>query len=290
MANIALSSNGIMDGDRAVDRNNDLVQLTAYTSQDGSRIQAGIPVGNGTTAVTFGLVPGLSTVRKFGANEAIGTTQEDIWFNGGMYPWPTTAQTIRVRAGGNPNDDDGGTGAQTIRVTGLDENWNVAVEDITLAGASASSPTTTTFIRINTAKVLTCGTYSSSNAGNIIIENTGSAAALANIEAGFGRTQLSMYTVPAGFQAWLQEFFVTVAGNKPTSLYFWKRDNADDVTTPFSPKEIVLPLHEVDAAFEHQAAAVEPFPPKTDLWWSGAAVSGTSSATVEYDMILQDLS
>lgn len=52
-------------------------------------------------------------VRVSGHNAAVGTTTEDIWSNGGVYPFPTTAETIRVKAGGDISDDSRFVGVLT---------------------------------------------------------------------------------------------------------------------------------------------------------------------------------
>ena len=101
-----------------------------------------------------GFVGGQTAVHKFGGNADIAASStEDIVF-GGTINWLTAATTVRVKSGGNAADDDGGNGAQTIRVEGLDENFAEAQEDITLAGADASDVTTITFIRVYRAYVL----------------------------------------------------------------------------------------------------------------------------------------
>lgn len=69
-----------------------------------------------------GAWPEVTSDRKFGDNPAVGTTYEIIESGGGVYPWPTSAQPVRIRAGGNAADTAGGAGARSILVTGLDEN------------------------------------------------------------------------------------------------------------------------------------------------------------------------
>ena len=93
----------------------------------------------------------ITSVHKFGENPAVGTTEEDIWFGGGLYNWLQSAATVRIAAGGNAADDSAGAGAREIQVEGLDSNWDEATELITTNGASASTATSTSFIRVNRA-------------------------------------------------------------------------------------------------------------------------------------------
>ncbi len=104
-------------------------------------------------------------IVKFGTNESVGTTFAHIWPLGGIYNWPSVATTVRVASGGSSNDAALGSGARTIVVDGLDENFDIATEEITLAGSSASVSTTTTFIRVHRAFVTEVGSYGGVNAG-----------------------------------------------------------------------------------------------------------------------------
>lgn len=221
-------------------------------------------------------------VRKFGRNPLIttATDPEDIWSGGGIYAWPQAATTVRVKAGGDAADDAGGLGAQTIRVEGLDANWAETSEDITLAGASASSSTTETFTRVHRVYVLTCGTYSSANTGVITVENTAGTADLCVIEAGSGQSQHSMYTIPAGYTGYLTHFDMNVDSSNSADVAIVTRENADDVTTPFSPTLIKDQFDGLNGSVEHTYAHPIELAAKTDVWARATEVAGNTSVTV----------
>lgn len=84
------------------------------------------------TITNLGKSSYIRRIHKFGANDDIPGGFEDIWNEEGDYPFPTTAEPLRVQAGGNANDTLTGTGARTIEVTFLDENWNEVTETIEL--------------------------------------------------------------------------------------------------------------------------------------------------------------
>ena len=240
--------------------------------------------------ISKGNIQGASLERKFGANPSIGTTEEDLWANGGTYSWPTTCETVRIKSGGNVNDTAAGTGARSVFVFGLGDDWTLVSasgEELATAGASASSATSSCYRRVFRAYVGDAGTYTGSNTGAMVIENTTSAQVLANIAAGVGQSQLTMYTVPSGKTAYLHRIFANVSGNKPVTLYFWQRQNADDVSSPFQGKRLVRPIYSTEGPQEY-GVSFAAFPEKTDLWWSGAADSGTSAADVGYDLTLVD--
>lgn len=238
-----------------------------------------------------GKLSGVTDEHKFGRNPAVGTSEEDIWATGGAYTgWLTSASAVRVRAGGDVADDTAGAGAQTITVQGLDENWSAASESITLAGASASSATTTTFIRVFHAYVTRVGTYHGSNTAEITIETTGGAA-VCSIAAGEGQSQSSIYTVPAGYTAYVRKVFVFVDGNKNATVKLWRYDSANDVSAPYDGGAGKRVWHEfpgVSGMLEFEHMTWEQFPEYTDLWASAITTNGsTSGVTVEYEVILE---
>jgi hypothetical protein len=113
----------------------------------------------------LGLLNYQEAIRKFGKNNSVANTAfETVWAGadlGGatVYAFATTAENLRVKAGGNVNDTAAGTGARTIRVTGISDTYTEVTEDITLAGASASASTTALFRAVNRVEVITTGTY-----------------------------------------------------------------------------------------------------------------------------------
>ncbi len=239
--------------------------------------------------VSAGLFADRFTVHKFGDNSDVGTASfEDIWDAGGTYTWPTAAETVRVRSGGNTNDTAAGTGAQKIIVQGLDTNFDPVEEEITLAGSSASSSTTATFRRVYRAYVTDSGAYGGNNTGDILIENTSTNQLLADIQAGKGQTEMSMYTVPAGHKAYLRRVTMEVEASKPAEVRFWQRQNADDVTTPFTAPRIVHDTLALEGTENIEFAVFPEFPEKTDLWMDAIASSGGGATQVDiaYDLVV----
>lgn len=232
--------------------------------------------------------------RKFGSNPTVGTTEELVWFNSSAYAgFLTSASAVRIASGGNANDDAAGTGAREITVEGLDENFEEASETIATAGTSASSATTTTFIRINRAYVSASGTYTTSgldgsNVGGVIIETTGGTT-LAAIESQAGQTQLGFYTVPANKQLQLERLHLNVAGGKPCTIRMYQRRAVDDTSAPVEGRRLVLGWIEVDGSDSFNYDFNIMFPEKTDIILTAKSASGTSSVDVEFTGILIDV-
>ena len=232
--------------------------------------------------IAQGKVRGHTLESKFGRNPSIdtATTPEDIWPGGGTYPFLTSAAAIRVKAGGNIADVDGGAGAQTILVRGLDGDFNEISDTITLAGASASAATTNTYMRVSRAYVVTTGTYGGTNTADITIETTG-AVVQAIIPAGSSQTQQLVYTIPAGYTGYLTHlhFSADTASNRRVSFELIKRENADDVTTPFTPSRSIQLWDGVQGHIDEDYHA-EPyiFPAKTDVWLRITSVDQNGTA------------
>lgn len=239
--------------------------------------------------VARGLYGNISNVHKFGFRASVGTTQTVIW--GGTatsYPFPTTDTKIRVAAGGNAADvATTGAGAWTVTVQGLDANWAVQEETLTLAGASASADSTNTFIRVFRAFVASCGTYGGNNTGDISIESTGGSE-LITIKAGEGQSQTTVYTIPAGKMAYLTAYSADVNGKQSATVAIYQRRNADDVSSPYSAKRLLTKIPGLTGNSNKQFTSIISFPEKTDIWSEAATGLSSSDVNCNYDLYLVD--
>ena len=112
------------------------------------------------------VIDGHYTINANGYNSAASTTKEGTWPLSAITNWPATASVMNV-ASSAAADDAASTGARTIRIWGLDSNWDRATEDVIMDGTTVVA-TTTSFIRINSVKVLTFGS-GDTNAGIISV-------------------------------------------------------------------------------------------------------------------------
>lgn len=233
-----------------------------------------------------GVVSGIETFRRFGANPNISTSSEDIWTVGGKYPWPTTAETLRIKAGGDANDAAAGTGAREVVVTYLDENWTQQSETLVTAGALASATTSGTAYRCIRAYVSKSGTYGGNNIGNVVIENSTSLQVVAQMGVGFGQTQLSMYTVPAGKTAYMKRIHFTVDSTKTADMSLYQRRDADVIAPPYTASRLVFILAGLQGDHTSVFNSLIEFPAKTDIWCEGKLSSGNGGVEASYDLFL----
>jgi hypothetical protein len=149
-------------------------------------------------------------IFKFGFNPDINGVEETIWDAGDIYAYPSAATVMKVSSG-STNDTAAGTGARTILVQGLDADYNEAQEIVTLNGQTAVN-TTTSFLRVTRAYVLTAGSGGTA-AGNIYVGvgtvTTGVPATIyAQITLGENQTLMAIWTVPAGYTGYFDHFNV----------------------------------------------------------------------------------
>ena len=151
-------------------------------------------------------------IEKFGANLSVGADIETIWETGGIYEYLTVASTVSAIS-----DDSGdtvtGTGARTIEIQGLDSNYNTVTEVISTNGTSSGSASTNEFLRIYRALVKTAGSTGTNeghidiNAGSTTVISIGTKGTGVNKE-GFGQSQTSVYTIPAGKTGYITQWSV----------------------------------------------------------------------------------
>jgi len=141
-------------------------------------------------------VRGHSVVNKFGANFDIdtGTDPESVWTGGGLYPWSSlsTEQTIYCISTSSSDTN-------TLEIEGLDNDFNIQIETITMTGLTAVA-TTNKFRRIYRMKY----NGGSVNVGTITARVTsGTGTVVAQVDAGYSQTLMAVYTVPANHTAYM---------------------------------------------------------------------------------------
>ena len=154
--------------------------------------------------VSRGQIPGHKRLLKFGYNPLINEIEETIWEAGGIYVYPTSALILTATSSAGATDS-----AVAITVQGLDANYNEISENIVLSGAGTAT-TTQSFFRVYRAFV----TGSKALTGIVSFANGGTTYATINSD---NQTLMSLWTVPAGYTAYLEQTDVTVlteANNK----------------------------------------------------------------------------
>ena len=210
-------------------------------------------------------------IHKFGLNTAVGTSFETIWDGNNTYTYPSSAGTATVTSSNTSADNAG-----TVEVEGLDANYDVATETITIGGSAGS----TSFIRVYRAVMKTANT-GNANVGDITI--TVSSTAVAKIQAGYGQSLMCVYTVPRNYIAYLMQIDVGSSKDLENEIRFITKEISNGnvwntrafITTRggFIEKNYVIPIKIEE---------------KTDIELIGKA-SATSSISGGFELVLQDL-
>jgi hypothetical protein len=200
---------------------NRYARVGLHERRDGTFVNAApaapLPVSDNLSnaAIADGLVTGTKFIYKFGFNPDINGAEETVCENGGIYVYPTTAARMYVNST-SVNDTAGGTGVRSIRIFGLDANYNEVSEDFLMTGR-VQTLTANAYIRVYRSYALTAGSLGTA-AGTTYIANgaglDGSFIPTGNILANLGtdnQTQLALWTVPAGYTFYLSQVDFTAA-------------------------------------------------------------------------------
>jgi len=192
-------------------------------------------------SVIKGLVNNFDGVHKFGLNTAVGTSFETIWDGNNTYTYPSSAGTATATSSDTSSDNTG-----TVKIFGLDSNYDLAEETLTIGGSAGS----TSFIRVFRAVMITANT----GTGNVgVITITASSTTVAQIRAGYGQTLMCLYTVPRKYNAYLMQIDVGSSKDLENEIRFntKKINGSGDVFTTkafittrggFIEKNYVIPV------------------------------------------------
>lgn len=148
------------------------------------------------------LVEGFTGVGTFGYNDSVSSIFETITGVGGLYVYPTASSTATVTSSNTASDNNG-----TVLVEGLDSNYDLASETLTIGGGAG----TTSFIRVFSARMITANT-GDANVGNLTV--TVDSKTVAYIPATYGSALNANYTIPRNKRGFIMSAFAGVSKQK----------------------------------------------------------------------------
>lgn len=233
------------------------------------------------TATARGLISGNSYVNKYGSNSDVDAA-EDIWNVGGDYTgWPAAAEAIEVLSS-SAADTAAGTGARTVKIFGLDANYALQEETVTLNGVTPVD-TVGTYLRVYRAFVVTAGS-GTTNAGTITIRHTTTTAnVFCQITIGIGQTQQTNYTIPAGYTGYLigyqSQIFDTTANRSTIAIKYREFGGSVRMQRSFNVA--------TDANYSNSPLGGLSIPEKTDFIFRALSVQNpNANIAVTWDMLL----
>ncbi len=150
-------------------------------------------------------------VNKFGRNPDIDGGAEDIWDGGGDWVAPTEAR-IHAIVSSSTSDDLVGVGAQQVKVWGL-TSWSAdeVSETVDMDGTTPAN-TTNSYVIIHRMSVVANG-GTSVNVGTITATAATDGTVTAQINAGYGQTQMAVYGVPSTKWLYLDNYYAGILRN-----------------------------------------------------------------------------
>lgn len=213
--------------------------------------------------VARGQIQGHSTVNIYGYQPAIVTSPLPVWENATAYTYPIAAAVMYLS----------GTNGDTaqILISGLDSAYKMISETVTLNGATPVA-TTKQYLRVNSMSV-TVGS-ATNPAGIVYLKNVTGTVTYAQINAGIGRTQMAIYTVPAGYTFFLQRVAIYTSLNGNDYITYQNKT--------VSSTGVVQVTQQAPFAVSYDALRIMPRPvlEKTDVQLLCACKSGTASVAV----------
>ena len=152
--------------------------------------------------IALGKVPGVSLVNLYGYQAAVDGTFIPVWENATAYTYPPDAGSTMLLYSSSASDTN-----VSVLIEGLDANFVMQSETIVLTNGTTGVQTVKSYRRINNMRVV-----GSVNAvGRLFLSSLNKVTPYAIIAVGVGKTQTSMYTVPAGYTFYLNR--VTAAAS-----------------------------------------------------------------------------
>lgn len=212
--------------------------------------------------ISRGVVYGHSTLNIYGFQPAVTTTAIPLWENATAYTFPGSALVMTL-ASSSVSDT-----AVQVLISGLDANYNSISETVSLNGTTGVN-TNLSYLRINSLI-----TTSGNAVGTVTAKN--GATTYAQINIGFGRSLMSIYTVPAGFDFYLQRVAANSSFNGNNVNYlFYQNYNS-------SPTGVVTVTTKAPFTTAYDALRIMPrkFVSKTDLQFLFNTSASTASVNV----------
>jgi hypothetical protein len=212
----------------------------------------------------------------FGYQAAVPTgTPIAVWENASAYVFPTVAQQMLVYSSSASDTNC------RILISGLDENFNQISEAVILTNGTTGVSTTKSFYRINS--VFATDAVYSLPVGTIKVAKSDKSVTYGQVNIGIGKSQASVYTVPAGYTFYLNRVDVYISEAGGGNNYGSYRVSVKDNVTGN-----VFLLLQSPFGLNYNARRVVPFPytEKMDLQWQVSVGTGTAPVGVIIEGIL----
>jgi hypothetical protein len=239
--------------------------------------------------IASGNVPGSYGINKFGRNTDVDQVVEAIWDGGGTSnytPTGTWSATAEIDYAVSSSASD--TGA--IEIQGLDANWDLVIQTVTLTGTTAAA-LSTNLIRVfrvkNTSATAAVGTI------QVGVGSTTSAFTAGNLRAqitiGYDQSLMALYSVPLGKTAYMTNWSASLnKGSGPTSggvnILLWARTFGGVFRVQDTKSLLVVGT----SADRREYNPYPSFAAKTDIVVTAIASANDYDVSAGFDLFLVD--
>ena len=222
------------------------------------------------------------TEHKFGVHFSLGTSLSTVWAgSSSIFSYPTTPQITTVSST-DTDDESGGPGARTVEVRGLSGTYRPTFEVVALDG---QTPVTlaNSYIRINDVIVRTAGA-AGWNGGTVYV-GTGTVTAgvpatvCAAILPTYNRAMQTMFTVPAGRNAFINRLYLSVDNSRSMTAFL--------VVRRFEEVFVVeTPMIVFQNAYVYDFAYPLPVPERSDIEVRASVDGSMTTVAAGYELLL----
>jgi len=265
-----------------------------------------IPHTDHNLEVAMGNISGTTYVHKFGNAEDFDQADGFVTIHGGAddnTAWEQMVYLYSTSADIDSISSNAAGDGQVIEVQGLDSNWDLVIQEVTLNGITRVA-LGTALIRVFRMKNL----GATDNAGHIFcFVNTAdttpadgvpddSTKIRAIMHPGNNQTLMAVYTIPNGKKGYLDDFFLSTHGASKTATYSMKLLMRTAVATPsgvgvFQTKHTGSVIEDGTSHWAHMHKIPDQIAAKTDIEIR-CDVQGTSvtaaSVSAGFDITLVD--
>lgn len=245
-------------------------------------------------SVALGEIDNVSSIHKFGSG-TIGTNYQII-SSSGVYMVPTSPVSLEF-VSSDSEDTYLGIGAREITIEVINSLWEREVITINTSGTTAV-PLPIDVLRVTKWYVSSSGSYANpptsiSYQGDLEIRELGNGPTwtqILNSPTTTGQSQIGAYTIPKGKTAYLLSKSIFSDTTKTADIYFFFRDNSDDVTAPYDGARRIIE-REVGLSGGYNIDFTVPKGPyvgPAEIGFFGAVSQGNSDVSVEFELLLID--
>ena len=241
-----------------------LFELNMLANRDGSVVTDTNPLGvrpnyenilaaPWETHVARGKVPGVSLVNIYGYQATVDGSFIPVWENPTAYTYPPNGGTTMLLYSSSASDI-----GVSVLIDGLDVNFAIQTETVLLTNGITGVTTTKTFRIINNVRVI----GSTNPVGILRLSSADKVTTYAQINVGVGKTQWSMYNVPAGYTFYLNRASAVASATSSSKVLGYRVFTLSATGL----QSLVLQSPWIDV-YESNRVVPNPYPEKTSIQW-----------------------